>query len=90
MAIASWPTNMEDPRTRTLEALLGHAAAAGYEGCEFGLVTLSRFYEGDSPAVIVRKGRRVIEGAGLRNFGTAMDFLDEQMRRRDWLDTAVE
>ncbi len=90
VAIASWPTNVDDPRTRTLEALVGHVAAAGYEGCEFGLVTLSRFYEDESPAVVARKGRRVIEGAGLRVFGTAMHFLDEQMRRRDWLDTAVE
>ena len=90
VAIASWPTNVVDPRVRTFESLVAHVAAAGYEGCEFGVVTLERYFEGDSPVVVARKGRRVIEGAGLRNFGTAMHFLDEQMRQRHWIETAVE
>lgn len=90
VAIAGWPTSVDEPRTRTLESLVAHITTAGYEGCEFGLVNLSRYYEGDSPAVVVRKGRRVIESAGLRVFGTALNFSDAQMRERDWLVTAAE
>ncbi len=55
VAIAAWPTmdpKGVDPRTRSLEALVNHCAASGYEGVEFHMPTLERFFPGDSPPVV--------------------------------------
>jgi len=90
VAIASWPTTIEDVRSRSIDALMDHVATSGYEGCEFSTVTLDRYFPGASPAVVARQGARAMERAGLRNFGTTEHISDEQMRELRWADVARE
>lgn len=88
VAIASWPTTIEDVRTRSIEALMDHVAGSGYEGCEFSTVTFERYFPGASPAVIARKGAQAMARVGLRNFGATDHITDEEMRALRWDDAA--
>lgn len=86
VALASWPASVSDPRTQTLDALLGHVAASGYEGVEMGIPSFARYFpEGTSPAVIAAKVLKALEDANLRNFGTTLHITDEALRARNWL-----
>ena len=90
VALASWPTTIQDPRTRSLRALAAHAVTAGYDGLELGVASLERFWPDQSPMAVARKSRRIIEQAGLRNFGTTLHLSDEAMRQLHWLDRAID
>lgn len=80
VAIASWPTMIPDPRVATLEALCGHLVASGYEGFEFSTHVYGKWFQGDSPTVVARKARKVIESFGLANFGCTLHLLDADAR----------
>jgi sugar phosphate isomerase/epimerase len=90
VALASWPTTAPDPRARSLDALIGHAQSAGYDGLELGPASLERYFPGESPMAIARKSRDAIEKAGLQNFGTTLHFTDEEMRSLQFLELARE
>lgn len=92
VAIASWPTMMGggDPRNATLDALLGHVKASGYEGLEFSYHAYSRYFPGDSPSVITKKARAAVEKAGLKNFGGTLHLGDAQLRKLHWLKNVID
>ncbi|GAC1428042.1 MAG: hypothetical protein NVSMB65_01170 [Chloroflexota bacterium] len=90
VAIATWPTLVDDRRSKTLPALLGHLAHAGYEGLEFGARDFARFFPGDAPAVVARRARAEVEGAGLRVFGSTLHLTDERVRALHWLEGVRE
>lgn len=90
VALASWPTTVDDVRSGTIEALMDHVAMSGYEGCEFSTVTLDRYFPGESSAVVARKGVRAMARVGLRNFGSTDHISDAGMRERRWLEDAKE
>jgi hypothetical protein len=85
IAIATWPTMRDDPRSKTLPALLGHLSSSGYEGLEFAWNGYARYFPGDSPATVVSKARREVEKAGLKNFGATLHLGDEQLRQHGWM-----
>ncbi len=90
VAIATWPTMIQDPRTASLEALIRHVKASGYEGFEATATRFRRFFEGESDQAIARRARREIEKAGLRVFGGTLHTSDAAMRTRTWLDDQIE
>ncbi len=90
VAIAAWPTRVQDRRSDTLPALLGHLARSGYEGLEFTAKEFARYYPHDTPAVVARKARVEVEKAGLRVFGGTLHLLDAQLRTLGWLEGVVE
>jgi sugar phosphate isomerase/epimerase len=90
VALANWPATMKDKRTETLDSLLSHLAAAGYEGTEFGPSFWARWFPGDSPVVIARHARAALEKRGLANFGSTLHVTDDAMRKLNWLDWFIE
>jgi sugar phosphate isomerase/epimerase len=90
VALANWPASIKDPRTATLETLINHLVAAGYEGTEFGLGAFTRYFPGDGHAVVARKVRRALEARGLRNFGSTLHVSDDAMRQLNWLGRFIE
>jgi sugar phosphate isomerase/epimerase len=86
VAIAAWPTMVQDRRSATLPALLGHLAQAGYEGLEFSPANFARFFPGDAPGVMARRARSAVEEAGLRVFGATLHVRDDQLRALHALD----
>jgi len=86
VGIASWPTSPDEPRTRTLDALLGHIVAAGYEGVEFHPESLRRYFPTASSGEIASRARRAIEKAGLKVFGSALHLGDDAMRQLNYID----
>ncbi len=90
VAIASWPTMVKDPRTASLDALLSHINSSGYEGLEFNVGAYTRFFPGDSNAVVARKARTQVEKAGLKIFGSSFYPGDGDMRKLRWTEPWVE
>lgn len=90
VAIAHWPTIIDDPRTRSLEALAGHVAAAGYEGFEIGVAGVERYFPDESPVVVARKARRILERENMANFGATLHLTDDGLRELNWLDEPIE
>lgn len=87
VAMANWPATIDDPRSRTLEALLTHLGGAGYEGLEFGVGSFSRYFsDSPSPVVIARRVRKAAADHGLAIFGTTLHVNDFMMRELRWLD----
>jgi sugar phosphate isomerase/epimerase len=89
VAIAAWPVSVQERRTATLDALLGHIARAGYEGVEFDPGVFARYFPSDAPSVVVRKARAAVERAGLRVFGARLRLLDARLRQPCWLESVV-
>ena len=85
VGMAHWPSMIEDPRTQTLETLLHHVAASGYEGVEFSIYRLTKYFSGETEPVMARKTRRALERVGLRNFGSTLHLEDSQLREIHWL-----
>jgi len=81
VALGDWPTMVQDPRANTIDALLGHAASAGYEGFEFNVNSWKRYFPGDSDTVVARKARAACEKMGLQIFGATLFTHDEQLRK---------
>ncbi|MCX5659138.1 MAG: TIM barrel protein [Planctomycetota bacterium] len=90
VAIAAWPTMVKDPRTETLDALLGHLASAGYEGLEFAPGSFMRYFPGDSAAAVAKKARGPVEKAGLKVFGATLHLGDAALRKLHWIDGVVD
>lgn len=90
VALANWPASVDEPRTRSLDALIAHTAAAGYEGVEFGVGNVARYFPSDSHPVVARKMRRALESAGLQLVGSTLHSTDELLRQLHWLDPIVE
>ena len=93
VAIATWPTMMngnQDPRNSTLGALLGHLKSSGYEGLEFAVSGFTRYFPGDSPAVVAKKAQAACEKSGLSVFGATLHLGDTQLRKLGWLSGVVD
>lgn len=90
VAICGWPCSIEDPRTATLDALLGHLAAAGYEGVEFFINTFERYFPDESQPTVARKARNALDKFGLRLFGSTLHIPDENMRALNWIDKYID
>lgn len=86
VALASWPMRMQgDPRVASLDTLVGHLKTAGYEGTEESAFTFrEKFFPGTSQAVTAERVRKTFDKHGLKNFGFAWHFTDEQMRAMSW------
>jgi sugar phosphate isomerase/epimerase len=90
VALGAWPASVNDPRSASIDALICHLLATGYEGVEFSVGNFDRYFPGDSKQVVADKARAKLEKAGLQNFGSTCFFSDEGMRKRDFLDTAAQ
>ena len=91
VALANWPAAGDDPRTKTLDQLLGHTAASGYEGVEFGLPAIGgKYFPGETRSVAARKLRRALERFNLQLFGSTLHQRDEKIRELGWSDAFVD
>ncbi len=90
VGIANWPTSIQDRRTATLDALLNHLRASGYEGVEFGPSYYTKFFPGDSVAVSISKANAALAKVGLKHFGSTLHVSDEVMRKLNWTRSYAE
>lgn len=90
VALSNWPASIKDRRCETIDALLGHARGAGYEGFELGPGAARRYYPDDSLAGGVKKLGRACAKAGLPIFGSTLHVQDEFMRGLGWHDHIAE
>lgn len=90
VALANWPATIEDTRTRTFDTLLGHTATSGYEGVEFSLPAISKYFPDDAPLVVARRVRAALAAHGLSLFGSTLHLSDAQARAHRWLESVVE
>ena len=90
VALGHWPAIIEDPRTRTFEALINHTVLSGYEGVEFAMERLLQYFPGDRPSLIARKVRHLLEQANLPLFGSTLKTPDEMLRQLHWIDAVIE
>lgn len=86
VAIANWPASIKDPRSQTLDALLNHLKAAGYDGVEMAASFFSRYFQNESLPVVAARARAALEKAGLRVFGATLHVGDDRMRKLHWID----
>ncbi len=92
VAICSWPTMMgpKDPRSATLDGLLGFVKGVGFEGVEYSHAGYAHFFPGDSLAVRSAKLSKKLSGAGLEAFGATIHLRDEAMRKLGWMNGVRE
>lgn len=90
VVLANWPATIEDPRTETFESVLNHVASHGYEGIEFSLDAIGKYFPGDSKAVMARKVGRAVSEMGLEFVGSTLHRTDAQARARRWLGRFVD
>lgn len=91
VALANWPATIDEPRTKTLDQLLGHTASSGYEGVEFGLEAMARkYFSGETLLVAARKLHHALDRFNLRQFGSTLHQRDEKIRERNWLGAFVD
>jgi len=86
VALGNWPASVNEARVATMERLLAHLVASGYEGVEFDAGSFRRYFPDEKPVVIARRARRALDSAGLANFGGTLHAGDEAMRRLNWLE----